>query len=154
MQKSGCVFVLLPDVRDCRVNCRVDCRGSCDSNLPPKPRRHHAAFVPTLSDPPPQIARHSCASVRLVAGDVGRSLCWLDVKAEDLGGCCLSCASVRLCGRVEPSEGSRQAGGRAADAGGGTRRCKSPRPSCTTHAVQTGSAPSCALSRQVADILI
>lgn len=33
-----------------------------------------------------------------------------DVTAEDLGGCCLSCTSVRLSGRVEQSEGSRRVG--------------------------------------------
>lgn len=69
--------------------------------------------------------------------------------------------SVCLCGHVERSEGNRaaQVGGRVGgvEGAGGSAdaaRCKSPRPSCTTHAVQTGSTPACVLSRQVADILI
>lgn len=69
--------------------------------------------------------------------------------------------SVCLCGHVEQSEGNRvvQVGGRVEGGlgrGGSADapRCKSPRPSCTTHAVQTGSTLACVLSRQVADILI
>lgn len=86
-------------------------------------------------------------------------------RAEDAGPLWLLpvCTSVCLCGHVERSEGNRavQVGGRVGagrvvGAGGSAdaARCKSPRPSCTTHAVQTGSTPACVLSRQVADILI
>lgn len=56
------------------------------------------------------------------------------------------CLSVCLSGHVARSDGNKAARR--------VQRCKSPRPSRKSRAVQTGSTPACVLSCQVADILI
>lgn len=69
--------------------------------------------------------------------------------STSLSVCLPACLSVSPDVLYEVTVTGRRAWGSA-----DTARCKSPWPSCTTHAVQTGSTPACVLSCQVADILI